>query len=345
MVPDRGGAIDDIAVETAGHEVRPTAFLEQAAGRHANTRGTRHQVVGILDAPVVGAAAQFRVVADTIELEQPVFEAGGGVELPAADFLAQWIPGDDRLGACAAGRRADADDVGERGLCLDVAGQVGVDDLACGFDQTLHRQRFGALAVGAARRLELERTHAAPAHVGQAVEGGDGAPLDAARAHPGVDQGVAEIVRQGIGEQTGEASVAGFGQFGEGKTRAWIAHGHGQRRQVDAAASPGGVIGEHIAAEALIGRDRADALAPDANFDDRGVHPLSVGRRRARCAGLDWRSRSSGLTLVSGARRSIPCSESSAFRTRSSVSTVDPRPVSRLRRAFSEMPAFSAVVR
>jgi hypothetical protein len=41
-------------------------------------------------------------------------------------------------------------------------------------------------------------------------------------AHPGVDQGIAEVIRQRIGEQTRQALVAEFGQFGEGKALAGI---------------------------------------------------------------------------------------------------------------------------
>src|SRR3546814_10973569 len=82
-----------------------------------------YQVVGVFDAAVVGAGAELHVLADAVELEQPVFEALRGVELPAAQLSGFGIPGDHRLGARATGRGADADYVGQRGLRVRVVGQ------------------------------------------------------------------------------------------------------------------------------------------------------------------------------------------------------------------------------
>src|SRR3546814_1563060 len=80
--------------------------------------------------------------------------------------------------------------------------------LARGFDQRFHPQRFGALAVRAARGAELECAHAALAHVGEAVECSDGAGGHAVARHPRIDQGVAEGVGEGVGEQAGQAVEA-----------------------------------------------------------------------------------------------------------------------------------------
>ena len=136
-----------------------------------------HQVVGVFDAAIVGPAAQFGILADAIELEQPVLETGRGIELAAAYLIGLRVPGDDGLGARAAGAGADPDDVGQCCLGLNIAD--GRHERPCARLHQVFSSRGSALSRWAPRAgLNFQRAHAALAHVGQAVERGDGTFLD-----------------------------------------------------------------------------------------------------------------------------------------------------------------------
>ena len=69
----------------------------------------------------MGAATELGVLADAIELEQPVFKARCGIELATAYLIGLRVSGDDSHGACPTGAGADADDVGQWGLGLNIA--------------------------------------------------------------------------------------------------------------------------------------------------------------------------------------------------------------------------------
>jgi len=71
-----------LAIEAAGHEMRPPVFLQQPAGRHVYSGSRRHQVVGVFNAAIILRAAQLPVCSHAVELEQPVFETGFDTELP-----------------------------------------------------------------------------------------------------------------------------------------------------------------------------------------------------------------------------------------------------------------------
>ena len=65
-------------VKTAGHEVTATVLMVQAAVCHLNASGTHHKVIGVFDASVSFRICQFSLltVGNTVELQQPVLEAG-----------------------------------------------------------------------------------------------------------------------------------------------------------------------------------------------------------------------------------------------------------------------------
>ena len=77
----------------------PPILFEQTTFLHVDTGLLRHQVVGVLDPAIVAPRAQIKVLANAIELQEPLFEALCSIELPAADCICPRIPGDDRLRA------------------------------------------------------------------------------------------------------------------------------------------------------------------------------------------------------------------------------------------------------
>lgn len=72
----------------------------------------------MFDSPVVGAGAEFLVVADAVEFQQPVLESGRGVELPTRDLTGLGVPGDHGFGTHTAGGGAHPNDVGRCRLGL-----------------------------------------------------------------------------------------------------------------------------------------------------------------------------------------------------------------------------------
>src|SRR6266851_5120645 len=93
-------------VEPLGHEMRAPAFFQQAAFAHLDTRLDRHEVVRILDAAKAGRVAQYAVAAH-VEFEKPMLIFSRQVELSGDDLVGLRVPADDGLGASAAGRTTD----------------------------------------------------------------------------------------------------------------------------------------------------------------------------------------------------------------------------------------------
>ena len=104
------------AVKATGHEMDATIFFEKAAVAHRDASGTGHEAVGIFNATVAEGIGEFFVgiAIDTIELDEPGFEASWKRDLAGTDFAGLGIPSHDRFGTGSPGRGSDAKDVGER---------------------------------------------------------------------------------------------------------------------------------------------------------------------------------------------------------------------------------------
>lgn len=101
------------AIKSSGHEVRaPTLFVQKAV-RHVNACGLCHQGIGILDAAEPGGVSEFAItiVADTIELEEPVLKSLARWQLTRARRTRLRTPGQDRLRPVATCRSTDTQDV------------------------------------------------------------------------------------------------------------------------------------------------------------------------------------------------------------------------------------------
>ena len=111
---------------------------------------------------------------------------------------------------------------------------------------------------------------------------------------------------------------------------------------------PGWFVLEGVASPGRVCRGGACPLAPNEDFNDvdgfHGFLSRDAEDWRTRCLACELRSKAKGLTDGLGASNSSPSKESRALRTRRNDSTVDPRPASRFLNAFSDIPAFSAVV-
>ena len=141
-----------------------------------------------------------------------------------------------------------------------------------------------------ARWPEFEGAHAARAEVGEPVKRRDRRLGYAFARHPGVDQRIAEVVGQGVGEHRRQALVGGFGEERENVQR--LADRHGQRCELDAARLPLRVVFKDVVTEAGVDGNAADGGAPGADFDeiDRAIHGLLLGLALARTIdALAWR--------------------------------------------------------
>jgi hypothetical protein len=117
----------------------------------------------------------------------------------------------------------------ERGFRVRVGVELSLHGAACTFDQRSHfdrRRRFGRF--GTARRLELERAESTLSHIRESIERGDLRFLHAFARHPRIDQRVAEIVRQRVGEHARQPAIRRLGQIDKHKR---IAPGGKRHRQ------------------------------------------------------------------------------------------------------------------
>ena len=168
--------------------------MKEPAVRHLDARSLGHQVVCKLDASVVLAAPELAVGAHAVELQQPVVESRWRGDLPRADLVGLRVPDDDGLRARAAGGRADFDDAAQRRVRVVIAVPVARDRQTSLRDELAHLDRRRLLGGRAARRAELQGTHATRRHVREPVERGDLCLTQTLVGHVAVDERIAEIV-------------------------------------------------------------------------------------------------------------------------------------------------------
>ena len=166
------------AVEAARHEMAAAVFLEQAALAHFDAGVARHVCVSVFDHAITLRVLQLLVAVapDAVELDHPVFESLVRGHLSGADFVGGRVPGDHGLGARAAGRSADAENVLQGGTVVfrrqgRVKAAAPREHLRgqCHQVVDLHlvcRSRFGADDRG-----EFQGTHATLAGVAEPFDG------------------------------------------------------------------------------------------------------------------------------------------------------------------------------
>ena len=63
-------------VVATGHEMGPSALLEEPTLHHLYAGRSGHQVVGVLNTPVATGGPETEVVTDAVELDDPLFKTG-----------------------------------------------------------------------------------------------------------------------------------------------------------------------------------------------------------------------------------------------------------------------------
>ena len=90
---------------------------------------------------------------------------------------------------------------------------------------------------------------------------------DTPAGHPGVNQAVAEIVRQGIGEQGRKPFEGQFRKVGKDKGFMRPCQRHGQGRKLDAGRDEPGVVFERVVSQFGVKGHGSDGFPPNADFD------------------------------------------------------------------------------
>ncbi len=256
-----------IAVESLGHEVRAAVFPQKPGRRHVDARVPSHQVVGVLNAAVALGRTQHVVLAHSVELEQPGLKAVRYIELAGAHLFCDGVPRNGGLRARAARGSAHLDDLLERGDGMVITIEVTLHRLSGRLNQLSHVDRRGLARGGATQRPEGEGTHPALSHVGQAIERAHHVLAQASLGHPGIDEGIAEVIGQRIGQHRRQALVCRLGEIREQEGLAGLSKRHLQRRQLYASLDPGGVVLECVVVLRGLQRNCANQLSPGANLD------------------------------------------------------------------------------
>ena len=270
------------SVVATGHEVGPSALLEEPTLHHLNAGRPGHQVVGVLNAPVATGRPETEIIADAVQLDDPLLEAGVRRDLPGADLVGGRVDGHHDLRPGASGRGSDGDQVAERLGDPRLAVELPSHRVACGGDQLGELNGRGIDRSRSPRGAELERADPALAEVGQAVQRADIARPHALARQLLFDQRVPERVGKRVGQQRGEAVEGVDGQrredVGLGAQR------HGRRCEVGGRVDPFRRVFEDVEPARRVERHRADPAAPGRDLNDvhRDVGHQGVPSRRAR---------------------------------------------------------------
>ena len=122
--------------------------------------------------------------------------------------------------------------------------------------------------------LELKSAHGAVAHIGQPVQRGNLGGRDTLICHVAVDQGVAEVIGQGVAQHGGQTFASFHRQICEYKSRS-LGGGHLQRCGLDAGRPELWRIAEDVKPINRIKRHCANAPIPKMNVND--VHMFVAG--------------------------------------------------------------------
>ncbi len=89
--------------------------------------------------------------------------------------------------------------------------------------------------------------------------------------HPCIDEGVAKVIGQRIGQHSRQTVKSCLRQVREDERSTPIFHRHSERSQLNSGALPRRGISKSVIAELGIQRHRANLLSPYANFNDWDV--------------------------------------------------------------------------
>lgn len=264
------------AVEAARHEVPMLAIFQQATFRHLDSGFLRDLAVGVFERPEPGGVGVFlvAVVLDVVEFQEPVAVPFGGADLPGEHVSCRIVIGDEHFGAGAPGRRTDPDNLFERVFFaeFDFHFFALVQDVCREGAESLDFDGFALDGVGAGGGEKLECAHAARSCVAEPFKGREAFGFPAILDEPLVDNLVAELVRDGIGEKPWQLVECGGRKVREAVDGAG-AHEHGDRRGFYAAADKVGIVLEKGEIVAVLLGEGTDSRSPE--FDLDGNHSSS----------------------------------------------------------------------
>lgn len=264
------------AVEAACHKVPVLAIFQQAAFRHLDSCFLRDLAVSVLKRPEPGGVGVFfvAIVLDVVEFQEPVAVAFGGADLPGEHAFCRFAVGDEHFGASASGRRTDPDNLFERVFFakLDFHFFALVQYVCREGAEPLNFDGFALDGVGAGGGKKLECAHAARSCVAEPFKGREAFGFPAILDEPLVDNLVAELVRDGIGEKPWQLVECGGRKVREAVDGTG-AHGHGDRRRFYAAADKVGIVLEKGEIVAVLLSEGTDSRSPELDLD--GNHSSS----------------------------------------------------------------------
>ena len=251
------------SIEASGHKVSSAIFLQEPALAHGDARRLRHQVIGILDGSITLWVFQLLVLVarHAVELQQPVIESVPRRDLPRAHLVRLAIPRDHRFGP----RRVAQITFQFATMRQDFGRQPHQRS-----NLDLHR----LARLRAQPRRELQRTHTARASVAEPLHGLEALGRAALRRQPGVDQRVAELVRQRIRQQPRQTVKHVSRQ--RGKFIHALAQRHRQRRNLNPAPGKRGIVLEGSVIPPFVHRDGPDRPPPDWTLAIMPAHPRSI---------------------------------------------------------------------
>ena len=258
------------AVEAARHEVPVIAVFQQAAFRHLDSGFLRNLAVGVFKRPETSRVGVFLVaiVLDIVEFQEPVTKAFGGADLPREHGSCRIVIGDENLCAGASGRCPDTDNLFERVFLAepDLYFFALVQDVCRKGAKSFDFEGFALDGVGTGDGVKLECAHAARAGVAEPFERGKAFRGPAVLDKPLVDNLVAELVGNGIGEKPRQP-MEGGGRKVRKTVNGAAAYGHGDRRGFYAAACEVRSIFERGEFVALFLVERPNSRSPELNLD------------------------------------------------------------------------------
>ena len=279
-------------VESAGHEVTATALMMQAAVCHLNASGARHQVIGVFDASESFRIRQFSLltVGNPVELQQPVFEAGLGVDLSRSKLAGFGMPREHRLRTGAAGRCTDAQDLFE-GLLVAVRTEaacksLALDERPTGKVNQCFEVDSGAFSITGQGRFEFQRADPAATDVAESVHRTEVLAAPAGIGQPYVNEVVSVAIGQRVREQSRQPTERVSIQGRKGvRSRA---HGHGQRGDFYVPQMEVGVVLKDTDRSGLVPGYRPNPAPPQ-------VYSGVAHRPSPQKPSFGWRWRSAGF--------------------------------------------------
>ena len=254
-------------IETPRHEMPPAVFFQQAALAHVHACGQCHQVVRVLDGTVALRVFKLLVLVatDAVEFQQPMVKALTCGDLPGAHFVGIAVPGDHRLGARAASRGADAQDVlqcigaacvGKRSRKVVAPAQHVGRQLHQGIDVDFFRNPRSRPGC----RRKLKRPHATCTGIAKPLHRIEARRRATLCGQPRIDQRIPELVGQRIRQQARQTVKRAQRQRGKGIHA--VAQWHGDGRHLDAARRKCRRVLKCCGRGAVVQRNRTNGPAP-----------------------------------------------------------------------------------